>query len=86
SYRIEFRRSAERDIRRISPIFIPRILARVAMLGDDPLPRQAVKLTEGQGMYRLRVGAYRVIYEVDAVGGSVMVHYIRHRREAYRRV
>src|SRR4030067_284152 len=40
SYRIEFKRSAERDIRKIGAAFIPRILDRIEALRDDPRPRR----------------------------------------------
>lgn len=41
-----------------------------------------VKLS-GREDYRIRVGDYRVIYEIDDVGKAVLVTAIRHRREAY---
>jgi mRNA interferase RelE/StbE len=86
SYRIEFKRSAERDIRRIGAAFIPNILERVEALSDDPFPRQSVKLSGTEATYRLRVGNYRVIYSVDADTETIVVYYVRHRREAYRGV
>ena len=86
SYRIEFKRSAERDIRRIHPAFIFRILERVEALGNDPSPRQSLKLAGTEATYRLRVGAYRVIYSVDSETQTVVVYYVRHRREAYRQL
>ena len=86
SYQIEFKRSAERDIRRIHPALILRILAKVEALGDDPSPRQSLKLSGTEATYRLRIGEYRVIYSVDSETKTVVVYYIRHRREAYRRL
>jgi mRNA interferase RelE/StbE len=85
SYRIELKRSAERDIRRIEAALIPKILERVEALSDDPFPRQSVKLSGTEATYRLRVGSYRVIYSVDPEIETIVVYYIRHRREAYRR-
>jgi len=86
SYRIEFKRSAERDIRRIQADLIPRILEKVEALRDDPSPRQSLKLSGTEATYRLRVGDYRVIYSVDTETKTIVVYYIRHRREAYRRL
>jgi len=86
SYRIEFKRSAERDIRRIHPALISRILERVEVLGDDPSPRQSLKLSGTEATYRLRIGDYRVIYSVDTETETIVVYYIRHRREAYRQL
>jgi mRNA interferase RelE/StbE len=86
SYRIEFKRSAERDIRKIAPSFVPRIVREIEGLSDSPFPRQSVKLSGAERTYRLRVGTYRVIYEVDPEAEIVTIWYIRHRREAYRRL
>jgi len=86
SYRIEFKRSAEQDIRKIGAALIPRILRRIEALSDDPFPRQSLKLTGTEDSHRLRVGNYRVIYSVDMGTETIIVHYVRHRREVYRRL
>jgi mRNA interferase RelE/StbE len=44
---------------------VVRILEHIESLRADPLPRQAIKLEGSEGLYRLRVGDYRVIYAVD---------------------
>ncbi|MBI2303258.1 MAG: type II toxin-antitoxin system RelE/ParE family toxin [Chloroflexi bacterium] len=85
SYRVEFKGSTERDLRRISPALIDNILKRIEALSDDPTPRQSVKLSGSERTCRLRVGDYRVIYEIDSEAKAVVIYHIRHRREAYRR-
>ncbi|MFN3467074.1 MAG: type II toxin-antitoxin system RelE family toxin [Candidatus Brocadiales bacterium] len=45
-----------------------------------------MKLSGGEATYRLRVGDYRVIYEVDTDAKIICVHYVRHRREVYRQL
>jgi mRNA interferase RelE/StbE len=84
SFKIEFKRSAERDLRRISRRLIPNILMKIEALADNPFPKQSVKLSTAETVYRLRVGSYRVIYEVDASKKVIVICRIRHRREAYR--
>jgi mRNA interferase RelE/StbE len=84
--KLEFKRSAERDLRSITPRLIPNILSRIERLADEPYPRQATKLAGTEGLYRLRVGDYRVVYEVDGERQVVSVAYIRHRRDVYRRL
>ena len=84
SYAIEFRRSAERDLRGITPVNLGRILAAIEALAQNPLPRQVTKLVGTERTYRLRVGSYRVIYDLDEAGARITVHYVRHRREVYR--
>jgi mRNA interferase RelE/StbE len=86
SYRIEFAASAEKDLRRLDQALIANILRRVGALEDDPVPRQSQKLRGTERTYRLRVGDYRIVYELDLDARTIVVYYIRHRREAYRRL
>ncbi len=85
-YRIEFSQSAERDIRKIGSTLVESILAKVEALSVNPLPRQSLKLSGGETTYRLRVGDYRVIYEVNNKDKTVFIRYIRHRKEVYRQL
>ncbi|HXH22317.1 MAG TPA: type II toxin-antitoxin system RelE/ParE family toxin [Dehalococcoidia bacterium] len=84
SLRVEYDSAAERELRRIAPRDISRIVAAVSKLAEDPFPRQSLKLAGENDLFRLRVGDYRVIYELDAGAGVVTVYRIRHRRDAYR--
>jgi mRNA interferase RelE/StbE len=85
AYRVELQRSAERDLERLSATFFDRITERLVALADDPRPAGTEKLA-GVGAFRIRVGDYRVIYEVDDRARTVIVIRIRHRREVYRRL
>lgn len=49
-----------------------------------PLPVQSIKLSGLENLYRLRIGDYRIIYEVDEADELVTIHYIRHRKDVYR--
>ncbi|NOX62887.1 MAG: type II toxin-antitoxin system RelE/ParE family toxin [Chloroflexi bacterium] len=84
SYRIEFKRSAEKDLRKAPKNVIKRVFRQIDALAEEPLPRQAVKLTGQERLFRIRVGDYRIIYEILPKESVVVIHYIRHRREAYR--
>ncbi len=84
-YRVELQRSAERDLGRLAPSLVVRILDRIAELGTDPRSSNAEKLA-GLDAYRARIGDYRVIYEIDDAARLVRVVRIRHRREVYRRL
>jgi len=85
-YKIEFKQSAERDIRKITLTLIPNILRRIEALADNPFPRQSLKLSGVEVTYRLRVGDYRVIYEVNPEAKTIIIHYVRHQREVYRKL
>lgn len=63
-----------------------RLVAAIDNLASNPYPPppHGRKLTDGGG-YRLRVGDYRVIYEVDSTARRVVVTWVGPRRDAYRR-
>jgi len=83
SYNLSFKRSVEKDLRSLRKSVIPRVLNKIEDLKDNPTPRQSVKLTDAEYTYRLRVGDYRIVYEVDKKGQEIVVLYVRHRSQAY---
>ena len=84
SYKVVLKPSVEKDLRLLPGGMLVRVIAKIEKLVDDPMPRQSVKLAGAERLHRLRVGGYRIIYSVDPEAGEVVVHYVRHRREAYR--
>ena len=84
SISIEFKPSVEKDLRRLPQSLLARVMRRLESLRAEPLPPQAAKIVGSEQLYRLRVGDYRVIYEFDRLERRVVVHYVRHRRAAYR--
>lgn len=84
TYRISFKPSVEKDLRRLLPSVRERVADRIEELVNDPFPRGATKLAGAEHLWRIRVGDYRVIYEVDQNDQVVVVYYVRHRRDAYR--
>jgi mRNA interferase RelE/StbE len=85
SYEIRWKRAAERDLRNIDLQQIPKIINAVESLVDNPFPPQRRKLRGSQRDYRIRVGDYRVIYQVDTEAKIVIIYYVRHRSQAYRK-
>jgi mRNA interferase RelE/StbE len=83
-YDVILKPSVEKDLRALSATVQARVLARLEHLREEPMPRQAVKLADGEAWYRVRVGDYRIIYGVDTRARQITVHYIRHRRDVYR--
>ena len=86
SYSLSYRPSVEKDLQSIPRSFVARITARIERLPSDPFPPQSAKLQGAERLYRLRVGDYRIVYEVDTDTLHIIVQYIRHRREVYRRL
>lgn len=65
-------------------MLVLRVMKRIEDLRSEPLPRQAIKLSSAERLYRIRVGDYRIVYEIDRQARQVTIHYVRHRREVYR--
>lgn len=86
SYSLRYSPSVEKDLQSIPRSFVSRIIAKIERLPTDPFPAQSAKLQGAERLYRLRVGGYRVVYEVDTDALHIIVQYVRHRREVYRRL
>ena len=84
SYSIIFKPSVEKDLRPLPKSLVGRVIGHIEELRTDPFPRRALKLSSAERLYRIRVGDYRIVYEVDTTAEQIIIHYIRHRREAYR--
>lgn len=85
SYHVDFTAAAARQVRKLPRPVRDRILDAVEGLIDDPRPHGAKKLVGEQTAWRIRVGDYRVIYDVFDAELTVTVVRAAHRREAYDR-
>jgi mRNA interferase RelE/StbE len=85
-YTIRWRERAVRQLRAIPQPTALTILKELTSLGDDPrhLDSNVKKLAGYEDRYRLRVGDYRVIYEVQDGQLVILVLGVGHRREIYR--
>ncbi|MGW1205211.1 type II toxin-antitoxin system RelE family toxin [Streptomyces cyaneofuscatus] len=85
-YAFRFTAAAQRQLRAIDRPAAMRILAALTALGDDPYSADAdiKKLTGPSGLYRLRVGSYRVAYQVEDGELIILVVKVGNRRDVYR--
>ena len=83
-YSIELAPAAVRQLRALPRDAQRRIGRKIDSLADDPRPRGAVALRGARGIYRLRAGSYRIIYEVRDEKLLVLVIRIAHRKDVYR--
>ena len=62
-----------------------RLVGRIRALGSEPRPQGCEKLSDQYGLFRVRVGSYRIAYTID--DGSARVHVVKvgHREDVYRR-
>ena len=80
-YDIQFKPRAVRDIERLPSRIQAQVLARIEDMSND-LKGDVKRLTNFTPEYRLRVGDYRVLFEVKKK--AIVIFRIRHRREVYR--
>lgn len=83
-YRVFLERAAEKQLKQLSAKLHDRVIAAVRALAKNPRPTGCRKLTGTDDDWRIRVGDYRVVYEIDDATKEVRVNRIRHRREVYR--
>ena len=85
SYEIHWKRSAEHDLRSIDPQQISPIIKAVESLVNNPFPSQYRKLKGSERIYRIRIGNYRVVYQLNIEAKAIIIYRVRHRKEAYRK-
>ena len=83
-YSIRFTPRAQRDFSALDRTVQHRLRRHIDRLGENPFPPGAKKLHAEEPYYRIRVGDYRVIYQVEAHQLVIVVVKVGHRREVYR--
>lgn len=84
SFSLRWRTSTRKDLRRLPREDVSRIIAAAAKLADDPLPHGSEKLTGSERTYRVRVGDFRIVYELLRDANIVEIQRVRHRKDVYR--
>ena len=83
-YRVLLERAAEKDLSRLASEIHHRVIAVLHALAAHPRPPGCRKLAGSKNDWRIRVGDYRVVYEIADEIRIVRVNRVRHRREVYR--
>lgn len=84
-YKIEWKQSARKELKKLQKKTISRILQIVETLPDNPHPSRSRKLHGTEYTYRLSAGDYRIIYSVYSAILTIEIVKIGHRKEIYRR-
>ena len=82
-YRLEVSHTAHRQIRRLPAQTQDRVNKVIARLAENPRPPGAKKLTARDG-YRVRVGDYRILYQIDEGARVVIIYRVMPRGDVYR--
>lgn len=81
AYRVELAPAAQRDLRRLPREVLARLGGPIRALGEDPRPPGCRKLQGERQTWRIRVGPFRVIYDVYDDRSLVLVLKVDRRRE-----
>ena len=84
NYSIEIKKSASKEIAKLPKTILSRILEKIRLLESDPRPTGCKKLSADE-KYRIRVGNYRVLYEIVDDRLIVYVVKVSHRKDVYSR-
>lgn len=86
-YEVEWQRPAAKELRKIDPQVRRRIISAVEDLRTDPRPAQSTQLKGAPANWlRVRIGDYRIVYEVNDDRLLILVLRVGHRSEVYRRL
>lgn len=86
SYGVEFRQEAVDRLRHLDKAVAQRILRRLKWLAENfDTVSPEVLTAELKGLFKLRVGSYRVIYEINRKERLIIVHLVGHRKDIYKR-
>jgi mRNA interferase RelE/StbE len=83
-YQIAFKASADKSLDKLPQHIRARVIAKIQSLADQPRPPGSSKLAGADGLWRVRLGDYRVVYLIDDQAKTVGIRIVAHRREVYR--
>lgn len=83
-YSIEFAKSVRKDLRKLAKPEVKKILATIDGLAEEPRPPGSKKLTV-ENLYRVRVGNYRILYEIQDDRLIVLIVKTGHRKGIHRK-
>jgi len=83
NYTVLLKRSAEKELERLDSKTHDKIIKQLLALKENPLPK-GVKKLQGREGYRMRIGDYRILYEIDETEKEIEVFSVAHRKEVYR--
>jgi mRNA interferase RelE/StbE len=83
-FEILIERTAEKDLRRLSDDIHDRVITAISTLSNNPRPSGAKKLVGSKSDWRIRVGDYRILYDIADTIRIVRVYRVRHRKDVYK--
>ena len=83
-YEILVKPSAEKQLDKLPKSVRARVIASLDDLRGSPRPAGAVKLTDEDDLWRIRIGDYRVVYAIRDDILTILIVRVAHRKDVYR--
>ncbi len=84
-YRVVFSKGADRQLLKLSEKLQKRLVRAAESLEGTPRPPRSKKLQGEKNLWRIRVGDYRILYEIEDAKLVVLVIRLAHRKNVYRK-
>jgi mRNA interferase RelE/StbE len=84
AYEVWIENACQRDLKRLQENDFSRIVGAFQNLSENPRPQGVRKIAGSESDWRLRVGVFRIIYEIDDEARAIRILRVRHRKEVYR--
>jgi len=85
SYKIEWKQSAVKELKKLPKEMIAKILVAVQKLSLNPFPPKTTKLVGTHQSFRIRVGDYRIVYNIFSKTLIIEIVRVKHRRNVYQK-
>lgn len=82
-YSIEFKKSAVKELNELDNKAIKKIIIKIKSLANNPRPEGSIKLTTEE-RYRIRIGNYRILYEIIDDRLVIYIVKVAHRKDVYK--
>ena len=83
-YQVIIKESGQKQIKKLSSVYLSKIKTTILDLQHNPRPVNSKKLVGSKGVYRIRVGVYRIVYEIIDKELIVYVVDVEHRKDIYK--
>jgi mRNA interferase RelE/StbE len=85
AYKIEWKRSAVKELEKLPRQAVARVIEAVRNLASNPSPDGTRKIVGSEQTYRIRVGVYRILYNVYDDKFIIEIVRVKHRKDVYKR-
>jgi len=84
-YKIEWKNSAKKELKKLDRNVIPKIITAVESLASEPHPAGHKKLQGSEHTYRIRTGDYRIVYSIEDQILLIEIIKVGHRKDIYKK-